>query len=61
MNQEIMMERIAMLLSRFSESINILNANGEFSINVHAENALLKLLNVIFDCNFENVKFETKR
>lgn len=57
MNQEIMMERIAMLLSRFSESVNILNANGEFSINVHAENALLKLLNVIFDCNLENVNY----
>ncbi|MEE0863459.1 MAG: SMEK domain-containing protein [Lachnospiraceae bacterium] len=57
MNQEIMMERIAMLLSRFSESINILNANGEFSINVHAENALMKLLNVIFDCNLENINY----
>lgn len=57
MNQEIMLERIAMLLSRFSEEVKILNFNGEFSINVHAENALIKLLNAVFECELENVNY----
>ena len=57
MNQENMLNRIAMLLSRFSENVRIKNANGEFSINVHAENALIKLLNVVLGCNLENVNY----
>ena len=57
MNQELMLGRIAMLLSRFTESVKIMNANGEFNINVHAENALIKLLNVLFDCQLENVNY----
>ncbi len=57
MNQEIMLERIAMLLSRFSEEVKILNFNGEFSINVHAENALIKLLNAVFECELENINY----
>lgn len=57
MNQELMLGRIAMLLSRFTESVKIMNANGEFNINVHAENALIKLLNVLFNCQLENVNY----
>ena len=57
MNQQLMLERIAMLFSRFSESVNILNANGEFSINTHAENALIRVLNTAFECDFENVNY----
>lgn len=57
MNQEIMLERVAMLLSRFSEEVKILNFNGEFSINVHAENALIRLLDAVFECKLENVNY----
>ena len=34
-----------------------MNANGEFSINIHAENVLIKILNIIFNCDFENVNY----
>lgn len=57
MNQQAMLERIAVLLARFPESVRMLNHNGEFSINTHAENVLINILNVLFDTEFENVNY----
>lgn len=58
MNQEYKLYRISQLLSRFKEQVTILNANGEFSINIHSENILIRLLNEIFSCNLKNVNYE---
>lgn len=41
MNQQKLLFRISQLLSRFTEQVKILNSNGEFSINIHAENILI--------------------
>ena len=49
MNQEYKLYRISQLLSRFREQAKILNSNGEFSINIHAENILINLLNNAID------------
>lgn len=57
MNQHQLLLSISKYLARFSEQIKILNANGEFSINIHAENVLIKILNIIFNCDFENVNY----
>lgn len=57
MNQYQLLLSISKYLARFSEQIKILNANGEFSINIHAENVLIKILNIIFNCDFENVNY----
>jgi predicted NACHT family NTPase len=57
MNQEYKLYRISQLLSRFREQVKILNTNSEFSINIHAENILIKVLNKIYDCNLENVNY----
>lgn len=48
-------------MSRFTEQVKILNSNGEFSINLHAENILINVLNVIFDCNLKNVNYEENK
>ena len=61
MNLQTTMNRIAILLSRFTESVRILNANGEFDINIHAENALVKMLKVIFDTDFDNVNYSESK
>jgi len=58
MNQEYKLYRISQLLSRFKEQVKILNSNGEFSINIHAENILLQILNKIYDCNLKNVNYQ---
>jgi len=58
MNQEYKLYRVSQLLSRFSEQVKILNSNSEFGINIHAENLLIKLLNVIFECDLKNVNYE---
>ncbi|MCT3833945.1 SMEK domain-containing protein [Elizabethkingia anophelis] len=57
MNQGDKLGRISQLLTRFKEQVEILNSNGEFSINIHAENILIKVLNEIYDCNLENVNY----
>lgn len=61
MKQQESLFRISQLLSRFAEQVEILNANGEFSINIHAENILIGVLNVIFDCHLKNVNYEENK
>lgn len=61
MNQQELLYRISQLLSRFTEQVKILNSNGDYSINVHAENILIKILNVVFDCELKNVNYEEKK
>ena len=61
MNQQELLYRISQLLSRFTEQVKILNSNGEFSINIHAENILIDVLNVVFDCKLKNVNYEENK
>lgn len=61
MKQQELLYRISQLLSRFTEQVKILNSNGEFSINIHAENILIDVLNVIFDCSLKNVNYEENK
>jgi hypothetical protein len=58
MNQQELLLLIAKYFSRFKEQVDILNANGEFSINIHAENVLIKILNTVYDLDLENVNYE---
>ena len=58
MNQQVILNRIRTLLARFQEEVKIDNANGEFSINLHAENLLLKLLNTAYGWDLQNVNYE---
>jgi hypothetical protein len=57
MIQQELLLQISKYFSRFSEQVKILNANGEFSINIHAENVLIKILNTIFESDFKNVNY----
>lgn len=54
MNSFDALQSISKYLSRFSEQVTILNSNSEFSINIHAENLILKLLNCIFESELKN-------
>ena len=60
MNQAVSLQRISQLLARFSEQVNILNDNGEFSINTHAENILIPILSDLYNCNLENINYSDK-
>lgn len=57
MNQQVILNRIRTLLSRFEEEVRIDNANGEFSINTHAENVLIKVLNVAYSIELKNINY----
>ncbi|MBK0380863.1 SMEK domain-containing protein [Mucilaginibacter segetis] len=61
MNQEYKLYRISQLLSRFKEQVKILNSNSEFSINIHAENILIQVLNTVYDCDLENVNYSENK
>ncbi|HRH49158.1 MAG TPA: SMEK domain-containing protein [Panacibacter sp.] len=54
-----LLQNISKYLSRFSEQVEILNSNGEFSINTHAENLMVDLLNIVYDLNLKNVNVQT--
>ena len=58
MNQEEILHRIRTLLSRFQEEVRIDNVNGEFSINIHAENVLVNVLNIAYRLDLKNVNYE---
>ncbi len=55
MNQMVLLQNISKYLARFSEQIKILNSNHEFSINTHAENILINILNIVYDLNLKNL------
>lgn len=57
MKQHELLLSVTKYLSRFKEQVKILNANGEFSINIHAENVLISILNILYDCLLENVNY----
>ena len=57
MKQLELLHLISKYLSRFTEQVKILNKNGEFSINIHAENVLIKALNIIYNSDFENMNY----
>lgn len=61
MNQQAKLFRISQLLSRFTEQVQILNSNSEFSINIHAENILIKVFNSLYNCNLKNVNYEENK
>lgn len=61
MNLQRILYRVSQLLSRFREQIKILNSNSEFSINIHAENILIKILNELYNCNLENVNYSENK
>ena len=58
MNQHELLLLVTKYFSRFKEQVKILNANGEFSINIHSENILIKILNIVYSSEFENLNYE---
>jgi hypothetical protein len=57
MNQQKSLLRISELLSRFKIQVGILNANAQLDINIVAEDILIPILNIAYNCNFKNAKY----
>lgn len=57
MNQQKSLIRIAELLSRFKVEVNIHNANAQLDINIISEDILIPLLNIAYNCDFQNAKY----
>jgi hypothetical protein len=54
MERKKLLLNISESLSRFSAEVDIVNANGEFDINIHSENVLIPLLNELFGYQLVN-------
>ena len=57
MNQKDLLSSISKYLSRFQAQVGILNANSEYDINIHAENVLIPILNLIYGANLVNTNY----
>ena len=61
MNQEDLLNGIRTYLSRFESEVRIDNNNGEFSINNHAENILIPILNITYGLDLHNANIEYRK
>lgn len=61
MNRQDFINKIIKYSSRFVEEIKEYNALNLYNINMHSENFLIPVLNIIFDLNLENVNATRKK
>lgn len=54
-------DKISKYLARFVEEVKAYNTANLYDINIHAENALIPILNVVFDLNLTNANFLAKK
>ena len=57
MNRAILSEKLSSYLALLEQKVRLDNAMGEHSVNIHAENLLINLLNGIFDCQLQNANY----
>src|SRR5438309_12071641 len=57
MNQKDLLDSIKKHLGRFQAQVKISNSNSEYDINVHSENVLIPLLDLIFNRKLKNVNY----
>lgn len=61
MNRKDSIDKIAKFLARFSEEVRSYNDAGLYDINIHAENALIPILNAVFDIQLQNANSLNKK
>src|SRR5690606_17862472 len=54
-NRKDYIDDITKYSSRFVEEVRGYNSISKYDINIHAENALIPILNVVFDLNLKNL------
>ena len=54
MNRKDYIDKIAKYLARFVEEVKSYNDMYLYDINIHSENALIPILNAVFDIKLEN-------
>src|SRR5205814_7358853 len=61
MNRKDSIDKIAKYLARFVEEVKSYNDMSLYDINIHAENALIPILNAVFDLKLVNVNSLEKK
>ncbi len=54
MNRKDHIDKIAKYLARFVEEVKSYNEMNLYDINIHSENALIPILNAVFDIKLQN-------
>lgn len=57
MRQKELLDSIKKYLSRFEVQVKISSANNEYDINVHSENVIIPILNLIFGTKLKNANY----
>ncbi|WP_210490656.1 SMEK domain-containing protein [Rufibacter aurantiacus] len=60
MNQIDYLNKIKKYLGWYQQIVKISSANNEYDINIHSENILIPILNLVFESNFKNANNEVK-
>lgn len=61
MNRKDYVDKIAKYLARFVEEVKSYNDSNLYDINIHAENALIPILNAVFDIQLQNANALNKK
>ena len=61
MNRKDYIDKIAKYLARFVEEVKSYNDMNLYDINIHSENALIPILNAVFDIKLENANSSHKK
>lgn len=61
MNRKNSIDKIAKYLGRFVEEVKSYNDSGLYDINIHSENALIPILNAVFDLQLQNANSVSKK
>ncbi len=60
MNKKKTIDRIAELIARFRAEVETLNSQNLYDINIHAENAIIPILNSVYGLSLKNANLEEK-
>lgn len=60
MNQMELLTDIVRYLGIFQEQVKISTSNNQYDINMHAENVLIPIFNIVFNGKFENLNYTEK-
>lgn len=57
MRQKELLDSIKKYLARFEAQVRISSLNGEYDINIHSENVIIPILNLIYSINLKNANY----
>jgi hypothetical protein len=61
MKQKELLDNIKKYLAVFAAHVKISNANNEYDINLHSENVIIPILNLLYNCDLSNANYSKRK